>query len=104
MRIVDLLAKESIQLNEHLEEAQESSDVFEDVKQEIDESVDNFVEVNKFDIYDEIELPENEIINEVFEESLDEEEQVEEDELEEKETENVKKKKFGFGWFKKKKK
>ena len=98
--------EESIQLNEHedLEEAQESSDVFEDVKQEIDESVDNFVEVNKFDIYDEIELPENEIINEVFEESLDEEEQVEEDELEEKETENVKKKKFGFGWFKKKKK
>ncbi len=96
--------EESIQLNEHLEETQESSDVFEDVKQEIDESVDNFVEVNKFDIYDEIELPENEIINEVFEESLDEEEQVEEDELEEKETENVKKKKFGFGWFKKKKK
>lgn len=98
--------EESIQLNEHedLEETQESSDVFEEVKQEIDESVDNFVEVNKFDIYDEIELPENEIINEVFEESLDEEEQVEEDELEEKETENVKKKKFGFGWFKKKKK
>lgn len=103
--------EEIIHSNEHddLEEKQESSDSFEEkvvneIKQEIDESLDDVEEINKFDIYDEIALPENEIINEVFEENSNEEEQIEEDELEEKETENVKKKKFGFGWFKKKKK
>lgn len=103
--------EEIIHSNEHddLEEKQESSDSFEEkvvneIKQEIDELLDDVEEINKFDIYDEIALPENEIINEVFEENSNEEEQIEEDELEEKETENVKKKKFGFGWFKKKKK